>query len=73
MGKVASKVISFATNVVSSIVTSKIGATALLVVSGILLGPLGVVGAAAFEKLATDEKIEYLKREIKEYIDKHKS
>lgn len=54
MGKVASKVVNFAKNVVSAIVTSKIGATAILIVSGVLLGPIGVAGAAALEKLATD-------------------
>jgi hypothetical protein len=48
MGKVISKIVEFVKNTIMTVVSSKIGAAAVLIVSGILLGPLGVVGAAAF-------------------------
>ena len=48
MGKVISKIVEIVKNTIMTRVSSKICATAVLIVSGILLGPLGVVGAAAF-------------------------
>ena len=71
MGGVVSTVYKAVKNVITDIASTTVGSIAITVVSGLVLGPFGVIGASIFEKALTDDKIVQLKDTIKKYIDSH--